>query len=466
MTAARYWKLVKLDSAGKSRTQALPEVQSFFGNTFPNLPEPIAHQPIQQSLMAIARPSKSVGQSASKSVRTNDPQHSAAELSLRCFISKQIEQTCVQLEMQFGEMHGVRRSELFPLVLDDDGRPWKAEPEAGGSYQSVARQILETFDPQRASLSTWTIRLVKHHRELNQFLLECGVYLLSDWAILNDTTSRKLQRLAAGSLTAIEREQLIKVLDAYHQVYRRDRLAARQAGAKGQCPEPTPEQLQEMAELLGSAMQPSQVLRQLRAIADRVRADRIASRTGRFQTVSIHASGEDDSRDLDIAAPAAPSEEEKAADVFIELYREAFAQALTNAIKAAIEARTEKLSGEKAQQYLKALRLFHAEGLSMTAIAAQVGLEKQFQVTRLLKLKELREDVQHRMIDLLKRYVSQKASEFVSPEQLLALDQKIEAALMEQVQALMEEDAAQAQAPKSFGKGSRFARSICGVLGE
>ena len=100
----------------------------------------------------------------------------------------------------------------------------------------------------------------------------------------------------------------------------------------------------------------------------------------------------------------------------------------------------------------------------MTAIAAEVGLEKQFQVTRLMKLKELREEVQHRMITLLKRYVAEQASKFVSVEQLQAFEGQIETALGEQVQALVDEDAAQAQSPKGFGKGSRFARSICGVV--
>jgi hypothetical protein len=445
-TATRYWKLVKLDSAGRSRTQELPEVKQFFVSQFPDVTDPVPHSPVQQSLMAIARPEDA---GAGKF---------EAELSLRCFISKQIEQTCVQLEMQFGEMHGVKRSELFSLVLDDDGRPWKRE----GQYRSVARQILETFDPQRASLSTWTIRLVKHHRELNQFLLECGVYLLSDWAILNDTTARKLQRVCGGSLTSIEVEQAIALLDAYHGVYRRDRLVARQSGVKGSCPQPTDGQLEEMAGLLGSTGKT--VLRQLKALADRLRADRIATRSGKIQTVSIHGSGDEDSREMDIAAPEGESADDRAAAAFIAVYREAFSQALVQAIKEAIGARVEKLGPTKAKPYLKALRLFHCDGMSMTAIAAEVGLEKQFQVTRLMKLKELREEVQHRMITLLKRYVAEQASKFVSIGQLEALDGQIEAALAEQVQTLVDEDAAQAQSPKGYGKGSRFARSICGVV--
>ncbi len=449
-TTNRYWKLVKLDATGLTRSRELPEVRQFFQSQFPEIVDPVPHNPVQTALMSIARPLRPpIGLQAAQL---------EAELSLRCFISKQIEQTCIQLELQFGEMHGVRRSELFPLVLDDDGQTWTETSQ----YQSVARQILETFDPQRANLSTWTIRLVKHHRELNQFLLECGVYLLSDWAILNDTTPRKLQRVCTGSLTRVEMDQCLRILESYHEVYRRDRLIARQAGAKGSCPQPTEAQLSEMASHLGITNE--EVLRQLKSLATRLRADRIAIRSGKMNTISIHGTGDEDSREMDIAAPEGESEDDRAAEAFITVYREAFSQALRQALKDAVNARSQALQGEKSYQYLKALRLFHQEGQSMTAIALEVGLEKQFQVTRLMKLKELRSEVQHRMITLLKRYVADQASKFVSLEQLGALDKTIEAALGEQVQTLMDEDAAQAQSPKGFGKGSQFARAISEIL--
>ena len=373
--------------------------------------------------------------------------------------------TCVQLEMQFGELHGVRRSELLPLVLDDDGRVWSEIPTAT-AYRSVARQILDTFDPDRASLATWTIRLVKHHRELNAFLLECGVYLLSDWAILNDTLPTKLRRVLSGTqpLTEPEIQKALSVLDAYHEVYRRDRLTARQAGAKGQCPEPTEEQLQEMGQRLG--IEPSsRVLRELRTIADRLRSYRIAVRTGKIKTLSIHGKGDEDSREMDLAAPnLEESESDRAADEFVRQYRHAFSEALENAIHSAITDRVQALKAPKNQNYLVAMKLFHQDGLSMTAIATHIGLAAQFQVTRLLKLKELRESVRHKMIALLKHYVKQQASEFVTLEQLESLDSKIELALLEQVDGMMAEDAAQAQSPKNYGKGSRFATVLCQQL--
>jgi hypothetical protein len=449
-TASQYWKLTKLTASGRSQSQELAEVRSFLQARFSEqLEAPVANGPIQSGLISIARPT----------AETVEP---LAQMSLRCFISRQIEMTCVQLEMQFGELHGVRRSDLLPLVLDDDGRPWGSSELSG--YRSVARQVIDTFDPDRASLATWTIRLVKHHRELNEFLLECGVYLLSDWAILNDTQPSKLRRvLSSGSpLTESETLRALQVLEAYHGVYRRDRLTARQSGIKGQCPSPTEAQLEEMSGLLGQTP-PAQVLRELRALADRLRAYRIAIRTGKIKTMSIHGTGDEDSREIDVPAPR-ENEDDRLAEAFVQQYRHAFSEALEKAIQQAIESRYQALKPPKKQQYLTALKLFHQQGLSMTAIAGQVGLAAQFQVTRLLKLKELREGVRHEMIVLLKRYVKEQAANFVTVEQLESLDAKIEEALAEQVDQLMAEDAAQAQSPKNYGKGSRFATVLCQSL--
>ncbi len=451
---------MKLTASGSSQSQELVEIRSFLQTMFPEqLESPVANAPLQSGLMKLVR---------AISDPSTDPKdfeiQSSAQMSLRCFISRQIEMTCVQLEMQFGELHGVRRSELLPLVLDDDGRPWPANSTA--HYRSVARQVIETFDPDRASLSTWTIRLVKHHRELNEFLLECGVYLLSDWAILNDTLPPKLRRVlsSADPLTEPEILQALRVLEAYHGVYRRDRLISRQSGVKGQCPSPTEAQLEEMSSLLGN-IPTNRVLRELRALADRLRAYRIAVRTGKMKTLSIHGTGDEDSREMALPAPTSEeSESDRAAEAFVQMYRHAFSEALEKAIYQSIESRYQGLKPPKKQQYLTAMGLFHRQGMSMTAIAAEVGLAKQFQVTRLLTLKELRVSVRHEMIGLLKRYVKEQAKAFVTLEQLENLDAKIEDALVEQVELLMAEDAAQAQSPKNYGKGSRFAMVLCQQL--
>jgi hypothetical protein len=242
---ARYWTLVKLDPAGGSRVDELAAAKEFF------------RQRVSQSLEQDTAIQKQLLELARTSIEERD--RAVAELCLRCFISHQVEQACIQIEIQFGKYYGFTRNDLFAFVLDDGGAisdqllALSKQPKANSyeltanSYEPTASKILQKFDPDRASLTTWTSRLVKQHHELNAFLLEQGLCMLSDWAILNDTKPKKLRRVLTQfhHLTEPEVEQAIILLESYHAVYRRDRILQKQKGA---CPDPTTVQLQEIGD--------------------------------------------------------------------------------------------------------------------------------------------------------------------------------------------------------------------------
>jgi hypothetical protein len=119
----------------------------------------------------------------------------------------------------------------------------------------------------------------------NAFLLEHEVYLVSDWAILNDTSSKQLQRIFSQfhHLTSQEIQQAMQLLGSYHAVYRAQRLRARQAGIKG-CQPPTTEQLRQMQDRLSTQTNrmicPETLLAQLEEMASRLRQYRIHVRRG------------------------------------------------------------------------------------------------------------------------------------------------------------------------------------------
>lgn len=104
---------------------------------------------------------------------------------------------------------------------------------------------------------------------------ECRSYLVSDWAILNDTTSRQLRRMAIHFHTDIEIEQACYLLESYHAVYRKNLLQLRRQGCRGKCPLPTTAQLQEIVQDLqrktDQSYSPQQVIDQLQAIAQKLR---------------------------------------------------------------------------------------------------------------------------------------------------------------------------------------------------
>lgn len=178
--ALRYWKLVRIDAGGNRKIQEIPAARSFFAQVFGELTEnnDLPDGDIQRQLLHLFWDGPS-----EKSL--------LAERCLLCFLSWVLEQGCLKLERKFGENHNFTCNDLLPYVLDDDGQ---LSPDA--SYKCFSRQILQSFDSQQASLTTWAMMKVKQHPHLNAFLLEeCGVYLMSDWAILNDTKPQQLERI-------------------------------------------------------------------------------------------------------------------------------------------------------------------------------------------------------------------------------------------------------------------------------
>ena len=243
---SKYWKLVRLEATGRLKVEEIVSARDFLQKQFPQLNTQIevSDKLIQRQLLRL------VAHSSDTSLEDAN-HHLMAHSCLRCLISHQIEQVCIQLELQFGKEHGFNRYNLFPLVLDDtldDLRNTGSSRANQDTYKSLSVQILETFDPQKASLSTWTTRLVKQNRELNAFLLEHGVYLISNWAILNDTTPKQARRILAEfhNLTSAEIQQACFLLESYHAIYRRDRLTQRPR-IRGKCQPPSGEQLERIA---------------------------------------------------------------------------------------------------------------------------------------------------------------------------------------------------------------------------
>jgi hypothetical protein len=471
-TASRYWRLIRLDASGKRKVVEIETAKAFFQQQFPELSDQkdVSDTAIQRQLLERLRDSTVASRS--------DLTQRMANQCLRCLISSQIEFVCVQLETQFGSEHGFSRYDLFPFVLNDvlddvrESKPLLSSQTSRVVYRSFATEVLETFNPDQANLSTWTTRLVKHHKELNAFLLERGVYLVSDWAILNDTTSKQLQRILTEFhyLAAMETQTATHILDSYHAIYRRDRLKQRQAGVKGKCLPPSPEQLQQMATLLAQtanwSIAPDKIMSQLQAIAKQLRQYRIYIRGGSATQNSL-----DDpavqlkAQQLQVANALSDPDNEDEQTNFLAFYRQQFSSCLDHAIEQVTHQRYEHLQRKqdnKAERFLTALHLLHCQGQTMGQIAPSLGLQDQFQVTRLLKLKEFRANIRHTMLQLLRDRTVENAKRFAVPRQLKQLDQQIEAALDEQITVVIQEAEKEASiAPKNRTIPSLLTQRLC-----
>jgi hypothetical protein len=450
---SNYWMLVRLEAAGGYKKQPISSAQILIETEFPDLAPATEFDdlPIQQSLLALLREQNQI----------------AAGFSLRCYISHQIVSTCTGLVAKFGTEYGFTHTDLYPLVLTDFIDTRSDRSPDSRNYRSLGEEILAKFDPTHARLSTWTARLVNSHPELKKFLLEHGIYLISDWAILNDTNPSQLRQILLDyhTLTTKELETATQLLTQYRAIYRRDRF---QTGTKSRCAEPSPAQLEQIAKLLEGenslSLNPTQFLNQLHKLATQLRQYRIAVRGGQSALNSslddLNIQRRADDYQLDNHSPDTDSADRQAA--FLSTYRQHFQQALDTAIAEIIDSRTAQISRKKggdSAPYLTGLNLFHCAGKSMSEIASAIGLEAQYQVSRLLKLKDLRTDIRHRMLQILEPIVREQATEYGEPDRLQCLDRALETALEAQIDALMQQT--EVNIAQNCVTDSFFAKRIC-----
>ncbi|NEQ32694.1 MAG: hypothetical protein F6K04_17100 [Leptolyngbya sp. SIO4C5] len=438
--ASYYWQLVQLQSSGSCRIVKQTAAKDWLYAQFPHLPEAtvISDRPLQKALWQIWQQGEAAADSAL--------------LCLRCFVSQIIRKACLQLVRQFGEAHGFTAEDLYPLVLDDTGGSL-------GDYQPLSMEILKTYDPAKAGLATWTTRLVKHHPALDRLLHEHNLYRVSDWAILNDTSPEQIQRVLSEfhQRTAAEIQQAARLLERYHAVYRRDRQRQLRTCRGQSCLPPTLDQLARM----DATISPDTVLSRLQEIALLLRQYRTYVRNRYFPTESLDADA--------IAEPQAleTSESEQLQADFLTRYQQASATCLEQAIAQAIETEVARLQCKKPprdQVFLVALRLFVCQGISMGAIAPQIGYKNQVQVTRLIQMKAFRTNVRHYWLTQLRQQTLTLAETHLEPDRLCALDRVLEKLLAEEIDAAIEQSQAEAQNPQRSVPTNRFDQQVCHYL--
>ncbi|MBE9215552.1 hypothetical protein IQ247_23280 [Plectonema cf. radiosum LEGE 06105] len=447
---SKYWEFVKLDTS-KRRVEMITAAQSYFKKQFPDLTQVESHTKVERQLWQ------------------QIPSDELAETCLRCYISHQIYQVCLDLATKFGSQKGFDCQDLLPFVLDDEILLAKRRSIGSSSYQSLASTVLKTFDPAKGTLNTWVNRYVKQHPELKRFLVQHGVFLVSDWALLNDTKPKELQRILTDmyGLSAVEIQQTCELLIAYHSVYREDRLQQRLVvGTTLPCQQPTPEQLIRMKNELEIATEhqfsTEAILNQLHAIASYLRRYRITAQGGNVSSVSL------DRPEIQTIVEQSPMGEDDEELEFIKLYQNHFLECLDRSLAQVIDDYIQKFQRKRsamAQSFITALHLFHCQGQSMNQIAPQINLRKQYEVTRLLKLNELRADIRQKLLLMLRDRVLDTAKLFADSERLQNLDRQLELILDEQISGIIQEAESETKNPvRNQPLRSLFARRLCRYL--
>ena len=459
-TISKYWRLVRIDSFGKCQIEDIEDAKAFLHQQFSGLAEQedVSDRDIQHQLLQWF-------QSNSLIWVADDTQRMMAELCLRCFISNEIKNICLELAQKFGQNHDFTSDNLLPLVLDTTHPTLAKNPASIETpYRSLTTRILQTFDPNKSSLSVWTTRMVKSDKEVQHFLLAHGIEQVTDWLILNQRTPGGLQRILSEFYrrTAMETQQAVQLLESYHQVYRAQLLQQRQqqgkAKIKSKYPPPTEQQLRQIAELLSATrtLSPEAVLTELQNLAQLIRGYRIYIRGGPTPRVSLdNCDGIGNSSNA--IGDSHFTDNQDDLTEFLKPYRDA---CLKQAVEQVIQHRLSYLQRKKGQKhhiFLRALHLFHCQGIPMGEIAAQLGWQAQYQVSRLLKLKEFRADVARQMLvyfrDSLKNrfaaHLSQLTQNYNNLDSLHQVESKIQQFITPHIEQLIQEAEKEANNSKS-----------------
>ncbi|NJN23155.1 MAG: hypothetical protein HC810_00420 [Acaryochloridaceae cyanobacterium RL_2_7] len=293
--ASRYWQFVGFDAAGRRRIEVLETAKGYFE---PWIEELERSHP--NSIESDAFVQSQLWKTAQIQDQCFDPKSNQPPvLNLRCCVSHLIEQSCIQLAQQFGETYHFQAQDLMPLVLDSNSR---MSSRHLGHYESLTTKILSTFNPRQGNLGTWATRLVRNNHRVSEFFLDHGLYMITDWAILNDTTPKQAQKFLSEvqTLTPYEVKVSCYLLRAFHQIYRKDRDLS---SKKGRCYPPTADQLTRMIVVLKTwevstlnfeAGSEAVVLSQLQTLARQLRQYRILRRGGAPNLDSLDAVGSAD----------------------------------------------------------------------------------------------------------------------------------------------------------------------------
>lgn len=441
-----YWILRGVNSFGQYRSQKILEAESFLLENFARYikGDKIEHKEIQKILFGWYRNEETEAQVK-------------AECCLRCFVSNCIYQFCLSSEQKYWESYGLSRNDLFPVLLELIPSNAITRSKVNNSLTS---DIINTFDINKHSnLSTWTSIKVKGNRQYKIVLRFYGIVEVTDWLILVQTTPGKLARkLRQQGYSELEIEDYGNLLEVFHQVYRTEILARRreinkQRQQKGQgkshkpYPSPTNEQLKQIAQLLDISRQlePQEVLNQLKNIANILRNNTPSPNSNHLEDSTDNITGEFKTIIYNQIEDCLLTVTNRVIEVKINYF---------------LNKRKPKI--QKANNLILGLDLFYCQGYSMGEIANTLELSGQSQVSRLLKLKELREDVSRNVIPILKERLKEQITNFLNdPTKLDILDTKIQEFIEPEIQEVIQEAETEIFDSKNRTRTSLFARTVC-----
>ena len=402
-----------------------------------------------------------------------------AGLCLRCYVSEPILKACHKLDNLFGGDKQFSYQDLLTFALNDDGKTLvisdgdrktqlildkngRAKPTA---YQFFTVKILQTYNADSESsmsLDNWAYLQTKQNPEIKRFLSEFGFKHLSDWALLNRARPKQIEQLA-------QRDR--QIVEAYHLVYRRDRVRQRKLGAQ-KCPDPSTNQLKEMLACLQGKISNQttvKLFRELKQIALQLRQYDVWGNRESLEIQDPNTGDYTTRRDL----PARTTDQlDVEQQELVEFIQKQLTIVLTQTIEQEIRGQVTKLEKSKryavyAKQFVPGLKLYYEHGLSLRDIAPKLEMSNWDRARRILNPGELLNKVRVVCVQKLLATILAKAREKglteipPKPEYLQTLTNQIETFIDVEI---FIEAAKEIRAGKNRKMESRYSQQLCQIL--
>jgi hypothetical protein len=207
-----YQELCELTPQG-IRSKPLAVAISYLAKSYEQEPEP--SRDLDQSLLA-------------SGMRGDDPH---PLLCLRCRISHALDAWLRATHGKHGERHGLDLLAMASYGLDDEGRlTLRTGPTTDVSFvyaelaslpkgliSPFSAEILRTYDPELCGLPHWSRLKIQAHNGLKSYFKDNGLLLISDWALLRHSSSKRVREACEHFLRSSSSVESVVALHGRYQ---------------------------------------------------------------------------------------------------------------------------------------------------------------------------------------------------------------------------------------------------------
>jgi len=151
-------------------------------------------------------------------------------LCLRCRVSQPLEAWLQATHRQFQQTCGIELLAMATYALDDEGQqtiPNGTETPTVFSYAEIASrpkglispftaEVIRTYDPSLCGLPHWARLKIQSHNGLKAYFKENGLLLISDWALLRNSSPKRVRQACEDHLRSAS---TVASLLAHHRRY-------------------------------------------------------------------------------------------------------------------------------------------------------------------------------------------------------------------------------------------------------